>query len=100
MCKINILKKALALSFLFVFKVASGQVEKSQEIALLYKDLPFKMQEVQQPLFNDYSVNIKDFGAKNDGMTTNTNAIASAIAKVVAKGGGTAMADRANRIKK
>ncbi len=90
MGNVTILKRALVFSsFLFVFKVASGQVEKSQEIASLYKDLPFKMQEVQQPIFNDYSVNIKDFGAKNDGMTTNTKAIASAIARVVAKGGGT-----------
>ena len=55
----------------------------------LYKDLPFAMDKVKQPSFSSFQVNIKDFGAKNDGITSNTKAFASAIDAVVKKGGGT-----------
>ena len=41
----------------------------------IYEGLPFDMPQVEQPSFPDYSVNIKDFGAKADGKTLNTQAI-------------------------
>lgn len=46
------------------------------------------MPKVQQPVFPDYSVCITDFGAKNDGITLNTEAINNAIKAVNEKGGG------------
>ena len=46
------------------------------------------MNQVKQPVFPDYSVNIKDFGAVADGYTLNTAAINNAIKAVNKKGGG------------
>lgn len=48
----------------------------------------FKMPVVQEPVFPDNTVNIKDFGAVADGQTLNTKAIADAIEAVSEKGGG------------
>lgn len=55
----------------------------------IYENLPFDMPKVEQPVFPDYSVNIVQFGAKNDGITLNSKAINHAIKEVNAKGGGT-----------
>ncbi|WP_299230942.1 glycoside hydrolase family 28 protein [uncultured Bacteroides sp.] len=54
----------------------------------IYEGLPFDMQQVQQPVFPEYSVNITDFGAVADGKTLNTVAINKAINDVSSKGGG------------
>lgn len=54
----------------------------------LYKNLPFEMPVVQHPFFPDYQVDIRDFGAKADGETLNTEAINNAIRAVSEKGGG------------
>lgn len=54
----------------------------------LYEALPFDMPVVQRPSFPDYQVDIRDFGAKADGETLNTEAINNAIKVVSEKGGG------------
>ncbi len=54
----------------------------------IYKDLPFKMEKVKAPVFLKNVVNIKDFGAKGDGMVLCTEAFTKAIDALVAKGGG------------
>ena len=54
----------------------------------LYKNLPFEMPVVQHPSFPDYQVDIRDFGAKADGETLNTEAINNAVRAVSEKGGG------------
>ena len=54
----------------------------------LYEALPFDMPVVQRPSFPDYQVDIRDFGAKADGETLNTEAINNAIKAVSEKGGG------------
>ena len=53
-----------------------------------YKNLPFSMPKVKQTSFPDYSVSIKQFGAINDGIFMNTEAINNAIKHVNEKGGG------------
>lgn len=55
----------------------------------IYENLPFDMPKVEQPSFPAYKVNIRDFGAKSDGIFMNTDAINNAIKDVNAKGGGT-----------
>ena len=65
----------------------SKEVEKTSP-ASLYKDLEFNMPVVPQPTFPAFTVSITDFGAVGDGQTLNTLAIAAAIDKVTAKGGG------------
>ncbi|TWV14723.1 glycoside hydrolase family 28 protein [Bacteroidaceae bacterium HV4-6-C5C] len=67
-----------------VYAQSTNQIKED-----IYSNLPFEMPIVQQPHFSDYSVNIKDFGAKGDGTTLNTQAINNAIKSINAKGGGT-----------
>jgi hypothetical protein len=73
----------------FLFNYVHCQENTLIDSIEYFKDLPFNMPQVKQPQFNSYAVNIKDFGAVNDGMTSNTKAIASAISMVTSKGGGT-----------
>ena len=54
----------------------------------IYASLPFEMEEVQQPSFPDYSVDIRDYGAVGDGVTLCHEAINNAIDAVSAHGGG------------
>lgn len=61
---------------------------EDQSTKSLYKGLEFEMKEITEPAFPDYSVSITDFGAIGDGQTLNTSAIAAAIDKVSANGGG------------
>jgi polygalacturonase len=84
------------LSVLFVGVVGlipileiQGQEENGSGNNSLYHDLPFKMEIVKEPVFSAFRVNIKDYGAVNDGITSNTKAFAAAIDEVVKKGGGT-----------
>lgn len=78
----------LVICFVLPGNVRSQDTENDQ-YRHLYKDLPFKMEMVIQPSFPEFSVNITDFGAMGNGITSNTRAIASAIEAVVQKGGGT-----------
>ena len=50
--------------------------------------LPFQMPEVSAPVIPAYTVNLKKFGAVNDGVTLNTKAFEKAIAALEKKGGG------------
>lgn len=88
----TLFKTVLILSLAFVsanILKAQSNVKTFQYIQPeIYKNLPFRMEEVIQPSFPDYSVNIVDFGAKSDGITLNTDAINKAIKHVNEKGGG------------
>lgn len=86
------------LKNLFVFAmallpVACAQKNEMQKLESVidegvYEGLPFEMQQVEKPVFPEYSVNITDFGAVADGKTLNTEAINNAIKDVNSKGGG------------
>lgn len=65
--------------------VAQGNTPIDESI---YNNLPFDMPRVQQPVFADREVNIREFGAVADGTTLNTRAINDAIRAIHAKGGG------------
>lgn len=80
--RINLLCIALA-SFALSFNTVSAQ--KSADT---YKNIEFKMAEVQEPVIPNYSVNLKDFGAVNGGYVLNTKAFAAAIDALSKKGGG------------
>ena len=57
------------------------------DLKAMYADLPFSMPAIERPVFPDYQVNICDFGAKNDGVTLNTEAINKAIKQCTTKEG-------------
>ncbi len=60
----------------------------AQKSADTYKNIEFKMAEVQEPIIPQNSVNLKDFGATNGGYVLNTKAFADAIDALSKKGGG------------
>lgn len=52
------------------------------------ESLPFSMPELKAPVFPDYEVNLKDFGANGDGSELCTEAFAKAVEALSQKGGG------------
>lgn len=88
----NLLKMAgfvpVILGILCACQSTSTEQHNDTYIEDLYEALPFDMPVVQRPSFPDYQVDIRDFGAKADGETLNTEAINNAIKAVSEKGGG------------
>lgn len=76
------------LGMLYACQSTSTEQHNDTYIEDLYEALPFDMPVVQRPSFPDYQVDIRDFGAKADGETLNTEAINNAIKAVSEKGGG------------
>lgn len=76
------------LGMLCACQSTSTEQHNDTYIEDLYETLPFDMPVVQRPSFPDYQVDIRDFGAKADGETLNTEAINNAIKAVSEKGGG------------
>ncbi|MBN1415846.1 MAG: glycoside hydrolase family 28 protein [Bacteroidales bacterium] len=71
---------------LLVLLLLSAAILNSQPIE--FQELPFDMPPVTVPVFRPDTYNIVDYGAKPDGITLNTNAIASAIEACSHNGGG------------
>lgn len=76
------------LGILCACQSTSTEQHNDTYIEDLYEALPFDMPVVQRPSFPDYQVDIRDFGAKADGETLNTEAINNAVKAVSEKGGG------------
>ncbi|WP_372772674.1 glycoside hydrolase family 28 protein [Mangrovibacterium sp.] len=65
--------------------------QSSKKVPIQYapeNKLEFEMPDIQEPAIPDYTVSIKDFGAKSGGHILNTQAFADAISAVSSKGGG------------
>lgn len=79
--------KKIGLSILAVLFISTIN---AQEMTMeeVYEGVEFDMPRVPEPQFQDYSVNITDFGAEAGGLTKNTKAIADAISDVHDNGGG------------
>ncbi|GEM_PF-6406375 len=80
-------RKTLLCIALATFALSFNTVS-AQKSADTYKNIEFKMAEVQEPIIPQYSVNLKDFGAVNGGYVLNTKAFADAIDALSKKGGG------------
>jgi len=76
--------KATLLGVVIFITVIKSQAQWTQSA------LPFNMPTVNIPVFKTDTFNIVNFGAKNDGITSNTKAIANAI-EACSKTGGTVL---------
>ena len=72
----------------------SSRLDEVQAASDIYEGIEFKMPEVIEPVFPDYSVSITDFGATSDGQHLNSDAFSRAIADVSDHGGGRVVVPR------
>jgi polygalacturonase len=79
----------LVLTVILCNPVYSSDREPETFINALFRDTPFEMEPFHPPFFPDRSFDIRDYGAKGDGLTMNTRAINGAIAACADSGGGT-----------
>ena len=86
------MKKLICLMMLAVGLTVQAQKPACCKDGKPYKrytqNLPFSMPEVKAPVIPDRKVNLRDFGAKDDGVTLNTEAFAKAIDALSKQGGG------------
>ncbi|MNK76647.1 Polygalacturonase [compost metagenome] len=80
-------RKTLLCIALATFALSFNTVS-AQKSPDTYKNIEFKMAEVQEPVIPNYSVNLKDFGAVNGGYVLNTKPFTDAIDALSKKGGG------------
>jgi polygalacturonase len=76
----------LTIILAVIFTSCGVSTKPSPEIIIQAQG--FNMPAVKEPVIPANIVNIKDFGAVNDGQTLNTKSIADAIDNVSKKGGG------------
>jgi len=62
---------------------------ENQSFAANFENLPFEMEPIKRPVFPERTVNIQNYGAVNDGIAMNTEAINKAIEDIASQGGGT-----------
>lgn len=76
--------KTKILFFLLVFSVLKNTAQAQLQSHFSWKELPV----VAKPVFKKDTLNILEYGAVNDGITLNTEAINKAIVTTSKKGGG------------
>jgi len=65
-----------------------SQRQVKPDLTKVAAKVPFKMPQLNRPVFPDRTVDIRDYGAVSDGKTLNTQAIAKAIESCAKSGGG------------
>ena len=81
-------------TFLTLLAVGFATILSAQSYNRFYENMPFQMEQVQQPVIPSYSIALTDFGGVGDGLTSNTEAFAKAIDALSNRGGGTLVVPR------
>lgn len=79
------MKKIILTGLAMVLSAVSALAD---DYAKYYVNMPVQMTAATPPVIPDYTVNIRDFGGKGDGITLNTEAFSKAISELDKKGGG------------
>lgn len=82
------MKKLIVTAVAAMMAASLPMVMRAEDYNAYYHDLPVNLTEVKAPVIPDYTVKITDFGGVNDGVTSNTEAFAKAMAHLKGKGGG------------
>lgn len=83
-----VFKRILLPVVMLSLVAASTKVEAKNNYNYLYKNLPFSMSKVEEPVFKNNTVSVADFGGSGDGYTLNTDAFRKAVDALSTKGGG------------
>ncbi|MCR8666789.1 glycoside hydrolase family 28 protein [Aestuariibaculum sp. M13] len=94
MINLSITKKGLICLTLFCASLLKAQQANTITEQNIYNGIEFNMPKVKTTQFPDYSVNIANFGAVNDGITKNTKAFEEAISTINNNGGGSVIVPR------
>lgn len=81
------IKRVLCIAMLSA-TMCVGNKAVAQDYGSYYKNMPTELRQVEMPVFADQSIDIRDYGAKGDGVTLCTEAFAKAISYLNKKGGG------------
>ena len=81
-------KKTIVLIVTMAFVFGAPNLDAKNAYTQLYKDLPFSMEKINEPVFKSNTVSIVDFGGVGDGKVLNTDAFTKAIDALSNKGGG------------
>lgn len=84
------MKAPIIISLVLTCVILAGSCRKTDQTDYnnLVAEAPFEMDEFILPQFKNMLYNIKDFGAKGDGIKNNTEAINNAIIRCNKNGGG------------
>ena len=84
-------KSLLSLSVAVLSLFANGNMNDAKtqtKYSHYYQNLPCAVEQVNEVVIPDYTVNLTDFGAVGDGTTDNTEAFAAALKHLKKQGGG------------
>ena len=81
-------KKTIVLIVTMAFVFGAPNLDAKNAYTRLYKNLPFSMEKINEPVFKSNTVSIVDFGGVGDGKVLNTDAFSKAIDALSNKGGG------------
>lgn len=80
--------KKCVLAFAFVSVSIGNTYSDTYKYEYLYRNLPFTMNRVTEPVIAKLEESISDYGGVGDGLALNTAAFAKAMKSLSAKGGG------------
>jgi len=81
-------KKTIILIVTMAFVFGAPNLDAKNAYTQLYKNLPFSMEKINEPVFKSNTVSIVEFGGVGDGKVLNTDAFSKAIDALSNKGGG------------